>query len=213
MICIAAPPKRSFVRKPSPKQLPAILPRPRLTTWQLTGGGGQATTLSGVRPSRRQPPISAKQSRWRTRSMQHLSPRTPRILEPTVKAAYRLRARGNGAEGICCRRNECGLCASARVHGRWRNAAVRLISYYADCLKSFMRGEHRKALQIAEIFLREAEGEGRATEAGVARRILGLVLLQMGDAAAAQPPSNGRSANSIGSGIERRCICSAMTTK
>jgi predicted ATPase len=70
--------------------------------------------------------------------------------------------------------------------GAGDDAAARFISYYADCLKSFMRGEHRKALQIAETFLREAEGEGRATEAGVARRILGFVLLQMGDAAAAR---------------------------
>ena len=70
--------------------------------------------------------------------------------------------------------------------GAGDDAAARFIPYYADCLKSFMRGEHRKALQIAETFLREAEGEGRATEAGVARRILGFVLLQMGDAAAAR---------------------------
>ena len=44
-----------------------------------------------------------------------------------------------------------------------------------------MRGEHRQAHAKAEAFLREAEAEGRPTEAGVARRVLGFVSLQLGD--------------------------------
>ncbi len=60
-------------------------------------------------------------------------------------------------------------------------AAPRFIAYYGECLTSFMRGEHRQAHAEAEAFLREAEAEGRATESGVARRLLGFVSLQLGD--------------------------------
>src|SRR5580704_5028465 len=36
-------------------------------------------------------------------------------------------------------------------------AAPRFVAYYGECLKSFMRGEHRQAHAIAEAFLREAK--------------------------------------------------------
>jgi tetratricopeptide (TPR) repeat protein len=65
-------------------------------------------------------------------------------------------------------------------------AAPRFVAYYAECLTSFMRGEHRQAHAEAEAFLREAEVEGRATEAGVARRVLGFVSLLLGDLQAAR---------------------------
>jgi predicted ATPase len=65
-------------------------------------------------------------------------------------------------------------------------SAPRFVAYYGDCLTSFMRGEHRRAHAEAEAFLREAEAEGRATEAGVARRVLGFVSLLLGDLRAAQ---------------------------
>ena len=55
-----------------------------------------------------------------------------------------------------------------------------------ECLTSFMRGEHRQAHAEAEAFLREAEAEGRPTEAGVARRVLGFVSLLLGDLQAAR---------------------------
>src|SRR5262249_28194179 len=65
-------------------------------------------------------------------------------------------------------------------------AAPRFVAYYGECLTSFVRGEHRQAHAEAEAFLREAESEGRATEAGVARRVLGFVLLKLGDLQAAR---------------------------
>jgi predicted ATPase/energy-coupling factor transporter ATP-binding protein EcfA2 len=65
-------------------------------------------------------------------------------------------------------------------------AAPRFVAYYGECLTSFMRGEHRKAHARAEAFLREAKAEGRATEAGVAQRVLGFVSLLLGDLQAAQ---------------------------
>ena len=56
-------------------------------------------------------------------------------------------------------------------------ASPRFVAYYGECLTSFMRGEHHQAHAEAEAFLREAEAEGRHTEAGVARRVLGSVSL------------------------------------
>ena len=64
--------------------------------------------------------------------------------------------------------------------------APRFVAYYGECLKSFMRGEHRRAHAAAQAFLREAKAEGRETEAGVARRVLGFVSLQLGDLEAAR---------------------------
>jgi hypothetical protein len=49
-----------------------------------------------------------------------------------------------------------------------------------------MRGELRQARRLAETFLREAELGGHATEAAVARRILGSTCLLQGDLVAAR---------------------------
>jgi predicted ATPase len=46
--------------------------------------------------------------------------------------------------------------------------------------------ELRSAREIAETFLSEAEAEGRATEAGVARRVLGLTCVMQGELALAR---------------------------
>ena len=63
---------------------------------------------------------------------------------------------------------------------------ARFVAYYAQSLTGFMRGQNRQARETAEAFLREAESEGRPTEAGVARRVLGFVLLKLGDLQAAR---------------------------
>jgi class 3 adenylate cyclase/tetratricopeptide (TPR) repeat protein len=65
-------------------------------------------------------------------------------------------------------------------------SAARFVAYYGQCLTGFMRGEHRQARETAEAFLREAEAVGRAPEAGVARRVMGYVLLKLGDLQAAR---------------------------
>ena len=70
---------------------------------------------------------------------------------------------------------------ASRFAGPAHEAAPRFVAYYGECLTSFMRGEHRQALAEAEAFLREAEAEGRRTEAGVARRVQGFVSLLLGD--------------------------------
>ena len=64
--------------------------------------------------------------------------------------------------------------------------AARFAAYYAQCLGSVFRGEFALAQEIAQTFLREAEADGRATEAGTARRLLGIVLFYQGDLKAAR---------------------------
>jgi predicted ATPase len=66
------------------------------------------------------------------------------------------------------------------------DAAPRFVARYGECLRGFMRGELRQAHAAANTFLREAKAEGRDTEAGVARRVLGFVLLKLGDLQAAR---------------------------
>jgi tetratricopeptide (TPR) repeat protein len=66
------------------------------------------------------------------------------------------------------------------------SAAARFVALDAQCLRSFTRGEYAEARDIAETFLQEAEAEGRAMEAGAARRMLGLVLLHQGNLHAAR---------------------------
>ena len=66
------------------------------------------------------------------------------------------------------------------------DAPARFLAYYAQCLGGVMRGEYAQMRQVAETFLREAEAEGRATEADAARRMLGLALLNQGELKAAR---------------------------
>jgi class 3 adenylate cyclase/tetratricopeptide (TPR) repeat protein len=66
------------------------------------------------------------------------------------------------------------------------DTAARFVAYYAECLRDFVRGQNSEARETAEVFLREAEAGGRAMEAGVARRVLGIVLLHLGDLPAAR---------------------------
>jgi predicted ATPase len=63
---------------------------------------------------------------------------------------------------------------------------ARFVAYDAQCVRSFTRGEYPEARKRAETFLREAEAGGYATEAGAARRMLGLILLHQGELEAAR---------------------------
>jgi class 3 adenylate cyclase/predicted ATPase len=75
---------------------------------------------------------------------------------------------------------------ASQFAGSAEGAVARFNAYYGQWLSDFVRGQHRQARETAETFLREAEAEGRSTEAGVARRILGVVLLFLGDLQAAR---------------------------
>ena len=66
------------------------------------------------------------------------------------------------------------------------NAAGRFDAYYGLFIGSLVRGELRSARETAEKFVREAEKEERITEAGAARRTLGVACLLQGDLAVAR---------------------------
>jgi class 3 adenylate cyclase/tetratricopeptide (TPR) repeat protein len=61
--------------------------------------------------------------------------------------------------------------------------AARLPALYGQVVWSLVRGEIRAAKNIAECFLREAEAEGLIAEAIVARQMLGVACLMLGDLA------------------------------
>ena len=66
------------------------------------------------------------------------------------------------------------------------DADERFDAYYGLWVASLLRGELQSARERAEAFLREANSEGRITEAAVAYRNVGLTCLFQGDFAAAQ---------------------------
>jgi predicted ATPase len=61
------------------------------------------------------------------------------------------------------------------------DASERFDAYYGLWVGSIVRGELSLARETAESFLRDAETEGRMTEAGVARRNVGMARLYQGD--------------------------------
>jgi predicted ATPase len=61
------------------------------------------------------------------------------------------------------------------------DASERFDAYYGLFAGSILRGEFRLAQETAESFLRDAETEGRMTEAAVARRNVGVARLFRGD--------------------------------
>jgi class 3 adenylate cyclase/predicted ATPase len=66
------------------------------------------------------------------------------------------------------------------------DASERFDAYYGLFIGSLLRGELSLAEETVESFLREAENEGRMTEAVVARRCVGLARLHQGDFIGAQ---------------------------
>jgi hypothetical protein len=61
------------------------------------------------------------------------------------------------------------------------DASERFDAYYGLFIGSLLRGELSLARETAESFLRDAETEGRMTEASVVRRNVGLAQLLQGD--------------------------------
>jgi class 3 adenylate cyclase/tetratricopeptide (TPR) repeat protein len=66
------------------------------------------------------------------------------------------------------------------------NPTERFTIYYGLWVSNLVRSELRLAREIAETFLREAEGEARTTECGVGRDLVGLTCLIEGDFVEAQ---------------------------
>ena len=90
------------------------------------------------------------------------------------------------SKGFAAEETKTAFARAAEFAGPVEDASTRLVAYYAQCLRGMVRGEYGQARGIAETFLREAEAEGRATEAAAARRMLGLTLLNQGELKAAR---------------------------
>jgi tetratricopeptide (TPR) repeat protein len=89
-------------------------------------------------------------------------------------------------EGLAAEETEAAFARVGELTGPVEKTAARFVSYHAQVLRHFTRGESLKARETAESFLREAEAEERAAEAGAARSLLGLILLHNGDLRAAR---------------------------
>jgi predicted ATPase len=90
------------------------------------------------------------------------------------------------AKGFAAEETEAAFVRLREFAGSAESAEARFLAYDAQCVRNFMRGELRLARETAETFLREAEANGLAKEAGAARRALGLALLFQGELKAAR---------------------------
>ena len=89
-------------------------------------------------------------------------------------------------KGVVAEETEAAFARLAELAGPNENPAARFVAFYGQFISNYFRGEFSVAQEMAETFLREAEADGRATEAGTARRLLGLVLFLQGDLKAAR---------------------------
>ena len=85
------------------------------------------------------------------------------------------------SKGFAAEETKAAFARVAQFAGQTESDPARFATYDADGQRMFMRGEYARAQETAEIFLREAEVERRATEAGAARRMLGFIRLFQGD--------------------------------
>jgi predicted ATPase len=140
-----------------------------------------APALEGFSPTPEMPEIAEAQALFAALAETEevraaIAPRQRRLDLQTAYGQALLWGKGFAAEEA--------RAAFARVGefvGPAEDAPARFLAYYAQCLGGVMRGEYAQMRQVAETFLREAEAEGRATEADAARRMLGLALLNQGE--------------------------------
>jgi tetratricopeptide (TPR) repeat protein len=85
------------------------------------------------------------------------------------------------AKGFAAEETKAAFARAGELAGRTENAAEQFAAYWAQWARSHARAEYCLARETAEIFLREAQEGGYATEAGIARRNLGLTRLYQGD--------------------------------
>ena len=116
----------------------------------------------------------------------------PRAAEHVAGTNQRLKLRSDYASAVMLSRGyaaeetKAAFARAVELTGGAENAAERFTAYWAQWVRSFVRGDLRLARTTAETFLREAEEGGYATEAGVARRGLGVTCLYQGDLAEAR---------------------------
>ena len=90
------------------------------------------------------------------------------------------------SKGFAAEETKDAFARARELAGGTENPAERFPAYFAQWVRSLARGEHRRAQEAAETFLREAEEGGYATEAGFARRCLGASCCYQGKLLEAQ---------------------------
>ena len=115
------------------------------------------------------------------RAAEHVADTNQRLKLRSDYASAVMLSRGYAAE-----ETRAAFARAVELTGGAENAAERFTAYWAQWVRSFVRGDLRLARSTAETFLREAEEGGYATEAGVARRGLGVTCLYQGDLAEAR---------------------------
>jgi predicted ATPase len=90
------------------------------------------------------------------------------------------------AKGFAAEETKAAFARVQEIAGSAKEPAARIAIHDAECLRTFMRGKFREAQEIAETMLHEAGAEAHGPEAGVFRRMLGLIRLYQGELKAAQ---------------------------
>jgi predicted ATPase len=112
---------------------------------------------------------------------------TPRAAAPTAVESQRLKLQTSLGQAMMYSRGfGSDESKTAFAHARTLaagggDAGERFDAYFGLLIGSVMRGELSLARETAESFLRDAENEGRMTEASVARRNVGAVRFYQGD--------------------------------
>jgi predicted ATPase len=112
---------------------------------------------------------------------------TPRAAASTASASQRLKLQTSLGQAMMWSRgygsdeSKTAFAGARALAAGVENASERFDAYYGLYIGSLLRGELGLAQETAESFLRDAENEGRITEAAVARRIVGVTRLFQGD--------------------------------
>ena len=102
------------------------------------------------------------------------------VLEPRLKLLFDYAQAVGWSKGFAAEETKAAF-ERAIENARADSATGRFLQYNARWVRSYVRGEFRSARDTAEDFLRDAESASRATEACVARRVLGLTCLFQGE--------------------------------
>ena len=90
------------------------------------------------------------------------------------------------ARGFAAEESKAAFARARTLAAGVGGASERFDAYYGLFIGSLVRGEFSLAQETSESFLRDAENEGRMTEAAVARRNVGVACLFQGDLTSAE---------------------------
>ena len=90
------------------------------------------------------------------------------------------------SKGFAAEEAEAAFARASDLSLQTESSAERSTVYYARWIRSLVRSEMNSARRIAEVFLREAEAEGRRVDAALARRAVGSTCLFQGELALAR---------------------------